>query len=270
MVVTPAQASLWLSQGDPMQRKVRRDKVSAFARDMLEGRWWQESPQSISINKEGLLIDGQHRLLAIVQANVPVQMAVAFDVDGDYGSPLDGGTPRTPSDIIHVDNQRIAAARALRALQTAQRSAVFSVSEIRETLDENREALTACHQKGAIGFKWGGWLTGGLAYAYALDPEKITLFSEQLKTGEALSSGHAAYAMRNRLLPRQQGLRQWELALLACSATAAVLEGRTVTKLERGATSGYRMLTTRRRVLGIPNTPTKEQVETLSLSVSEK
>lgn len=260
--VTPEQAQAWLANRDPNQRTVRKSQVAKYARDMLAGRWWL-NPHPIIINKRGLVIDGQHRLLGVVQASVTVLMMVAFDVDGDYGSPIDQGRPRSAVDVIqNVNNAEIAAARALRSLHLANSHATFTTAEIRETIESHSSDLSACEVRNVTGIRWSGWLSGGLAYAYPLDPERISLLIDRVKTGELLKSGDPELALRNRLMQRH-GFGSWELALLACQAAACVLDNRRTIRFERGGETGYRWLTTRRRVLRIANTPSRDQVDSI-------
>lgn len=100
MKVTPEMASAWLEL-NTKNRPIRRDIVNTYARAMLAGKWVL-THQGIAFDTFGNLIDGQHRLRAIVTAGVPVEMNVTFDVERMDGELLeiDVGRARTYKNIM--------------------------------------------------------------------------------------------------------------------------------------------------------------------------
>ena len=76
--VTPALALEWLEKMGA-NRSVAQRYVEAFARDMRAGEWTLNG-ETIKFDVQGRLVDGQHRLWAVVQADVTVEMDVARDV----------------------------------------------------------------------------------------------------------------------------------------------------------------------------------------------
>jgi hypothetical protein len=91
--VTPDHARLMLSNMIA-NRKVSRSAVDRYARDMRAGRWHAAS--ALALDSEGRLVDGQHRLLAVIEAGVPVQMQVTRGADG-YFAVVDQHRPRSVS-----------------------------------------------------------------------------------------------------------------------------------------------------------------------------
>ena len=71
--------------------------VAQYADDMLNGHW-DLTHQGIAFNTKGELIDGQHRLAAIVKAGVTVKLLVNFDVEDS--SHMDGGLKRSVRDAL--------------------------------------------------------------------------------------------------------------------------------------------------------------------------
>lgn len=59
-------------------RNINYAKVKKMAKDMKEGHW-DTTHQGIAIASDGTLVDGQHRLLAIVESGVTVRMNVTFN-----------------------------------------------------------------------------------------------------------------------------------------------------------------------------------------------
>lgn len=78
-VITPAIAKEYLKLNKANNRKMSIKVVEGYAQDMKSGRW-ELTHQGIAFNEKGELIDGQHRLSAIVMANVPVVMNVTRGV----------------------------------------------------------------------------------------------------------------------------------------------------------------------------------------------
>lgn len=79
VLVDPKKAELWLKK-NTKNRKVSNRHVSQLANEMKEGKWLLNG-QAIAFSKDGVLLDGQHRLLAVIMSGVTVEMTVAFGVD---------------------------------------------------------------------------------------------------------------------------------------------------------------------------------------------
>ncbi len=74
--VDPGTAAHWL-QNNFVNRPLVQDVVDAYARDMAAGQWVQ-THQGVAFNDLDHLIDGQHRLSAIIKSGVTVRMMVTF------------------------------------------------------------------------------------------------------------------------------------------------------------------------------------------------
>lgn len=99
MTVTPKMAQDILEHNNA-NRNINRYAVRQYARDMKTGLW-KLGGQGISISSSGRLLDGQHRLYAIIEANVPVTMLVCTDVDCTNVN-FDSGRKRTFSDQYRI------------------------------------------------------------------------------------------------------------------------------------------------------------------------
>ena len=119
-IITPEKASDLL-ETNTENRKISKGTVEAYANDMLAGNWDESVGVAISIDKDGVLRDGQHRLSAIVQSGVSIRMWVCRNVsnDGIY----DNNRKRSNSDQISIlrsdfenvykSNRYISVARAI-------------------------------------------------------------------------------------------------------------------------------------------------------------
>lgn len=99
MTITPEQAAVWLER-NPNNRNVMGSTVTRYAKDMAAGLW-ELSPQGISFYEGGDLADGQHRLLAIIKAGMPVQMMVTFDVPRN-NVVFDRGRIRSQANVLKL------------------------------------------------------------------------------------------------------------------------------------------------------------------------
>jgi len=75
--VTPEMAAQWLAAGR-FNRRVNHAAVASYERQINAGLW-RCSHQGIAFTREGVLIDGQHRLLAVVRTGKTVRMTVFTD-----------------------------------------------------------------------------------------------------------------------------------------------------------------------------------------------
>ena len=81
-------------------RRLSKGTVSAYVADLLSGNWDETVGSAISIDTDGVLRDGQHRLTAIVESGVSIHMWVCRGVssDGIY----DNNRKRSNADQITI------------------------------------------------------------------------------------------------------------------------------------------------------------------------
>lgn len=94
--VDPATAQRWLGR-NYSNRKLRDSKVAAFARDMSTGNW-QMTGEAIKFAVDGKLLDGQHRLHAVVASGATVTLLVIRNIADEAQSVMDTGVARTAAD----------------------------------------------------------------------------------------------------------------------------------------------------------------------------
>lgn len=100
-LITPEMANQILEKNH-INRRLRIDDVNAYARDILNGNW-KENSDPITISKSGNLLNGQHRLNAIIKAGVAAEMYVRRDAPDDCI--FDIGIPRSAGDTIAIENK---------------------------------------------------------------------------------------------------------------------------------------------------------------------
>lgn len=91
-------------------RSICRSEVQKHAREMREGRWMLNG-QTVKFTGDSLLalgrlLDGQHRLMAIVMSGVAVPMLVAYGVPEESYGTIDFGRRRTAGDILCANGEK--------------------------------------------------------------------------------------------------------------------------------------------------------------------
>lgn len=84
-------------------RKLSEKKVQDYAKQMTDGEWVLNG-EPIIFGKSGNLIDGQHRLRAVIYANATVQMLVVRGVDDEYFDSIDSGKSRSLRDVFSISD----------------------------------------------------------------------------------------------------------------------------------------------------------------------
>jgi len=82
-------------------RQVSKKAVKFFAQLMKDGKW-ELNHQGIAFDVAGRLIDGQHRLEAIVEAEISVEMYVWRDLPTHTFATIDSGAVRRADHLLHI------------------------------------------------------------------------------------------------------------------------------------------------------------------------
>lgn len=109
MLITPSMAEELLKL-NVSNRRQRRWWAQALAAAMRRGEW-KATHQGIAFSISGKLIDGQHRLMAILISGISQLMLVVHDVPDDAFSVLDIGVKRTISDTTGLSKKTAEACR---------------------------------------------------------------------------------------------------------------------------------------------------------------
>lgn len=131
--VTP-EFALALLQGNIDNRRPDKARVKSYAAEMTAGRW-SLTHQAIAVAKTGKIVDGQHRLMAVVESGTTQPFWIAFDADESTFGVVDTGKVRTGNDIWKIDGKaapNVAAIARLVWLYAHHRTATWD-SNIRPT-----------------------------------------------------------------------------------------------------------------------------------------
>lgn len=219
-LVTPEVAEEWLERNDN-NRPLNRTTVDQIVKQIKRGEW-QLTHQGIAFDEEGRLLDGQHRLHAVVRSGVPVEMMIIHDAPRSSFAVLDTGRKRTGKDVLHlageVNTTHLASAlRGLHLYRNAPEASwsgsksMVSNEQLIEILSENpgmRSALTkatAIHRAARITITAAaiGWYVTSEARP---DIDQTPWF-EGLTTGADLKSGDPRLTLRNTMVSLAAGTR---------------------------------------------------------------
>jgi hypothetical protein len=102
--ITPKRAAELL-EANTTNRPLSTPVVRAFAEAMKRGEWLV-THQGIAFDVHGVLVDGQHRLAAIIEADLPIELTVFTDVGEGTFDVLDTGKRRNAADVLAIEGEK--------------------------------------------------------------------------------------------------------------------------------------------------------------------
>lgn len=215
--ITPEYAIELLSK-NTNNRSVRQTQVNELADAMISGTF-RFTGEPIRIDYHGKVFDGQHRLYAIVESEMPQRLPVWFNLEPEVVHVTDTGRTRTLKDALHMRGERNLAAtaalinsllmwdtRGMRGQYIFHPGGEVLKPQIPERLafyDEHRHeinaAFTATNKVPRVLRIQPRVL--GLAHILfsRIDSEDAESFFDQFATGLELTSKNPIYALRRRL-----------------------------------------------------------------------
>lgn len=260
MKITPEDAA-FLLEINAKNRPLDSRRVTRFA-DIIRRGEWKLTHQGIALSPEGEVLDGQHRLAAIVESGITVEIPVSqgsFDFDV-----IDTGKNRTAGDVLSIagflnTNQLAAALRMIsiydsrqpRPWTTLRRG--FTNHQIKDMASDAQEYINDCVRNGAlISRRIGGSrssLAAGLYICrrWALDKglfEEFAEFEHGLVTGIGMADGDARLALAGwfnsgarRIKSNEQ--RSEIVMLLVLRSFVAFLRGEVLTRMLISDAAGW-------------------------------
>lgn len=197
--ITPKMAEQILENHNSRNRNVSESTVQSYANDMKNGRWTM-THQGLAFDINGTLLDGQHRLWAIVFSNVAIDFMVTrglpVEVEGKFTmDAIDRNRVRTTGQqmqLCHsIKNGNVVAA-AMRAITSMcnprlarERISTASSLLIYEIYGKSTEHLLTIASN-ALYRK--SFILGPLTMYHKGEPEKASGLMRQLVTLEGMSA----------------------------------------------------------------------------------
>ena len=210
--INPTLAAKYLGKM-PFNRRLARKHVSALVEAIRLGDW-RFNGDPIRFNKPGELIDGQHRLNAIIESGATIDFLLVTELDEEAIETVDTGNRRAFSNYLEMRDERYpnTLAPAVRFFANWEQNGSFSdawgapkrsISELSKVLDMNpgiRDSmvvLARMSHKGRLGLRAA---FGTLHYIFAgIDKDDAELFFDKLTTGVELQNNDPIYQLRERL-----------------------------------------------------------------------
>lgn len=249
--MTPTLARKYLDR-NKLNRKLKPSLVMDLSDQMKAGNW-KLNGETIKITREGELIDGQHRLTALLHSGIPgFPTLVVEGVDSSIFSTIDVGAHRTAVDIVYCSGERkfskeIAAGAQLLfqyekgTLGNYWVGARISRAEILQIVRRSpalRESAAIANRLASLGLGYAGVITG-LHYVFTLhsNTETVGKFFEGLEIGAALEVGNPVLTLRNYLFTirnNQENIDRRHIVKCYIKAWNAFLKGSTIRVLKIG------------------------------------
>jgi hypothetical protein len=97
-------------------RPMRRTHVQYLKGVLLRGEWVLNN-DAVMISTEGVLLNGQHRLSAVIESGTPARMLVMYDVPPETYKHIDNGIHRSVADLTRLSPPLAADCNLLTVLQ---------------------------------------------------------------------------------------------------------------------------------------------------------
>lgn len=231
--ITPEQATKWLSRNEN-NRNLREAVVNRYARDLLQDGW-SLTGDPIQFSGNGRLLDGQHRLSAIVQAKTTAQLFVARGLSEGAQQYMDQGVARTAGDALGLvghANPALMASAARLAVQVEtgvlfgdRKLQSVSHAQILDWLSEHPEMGDCAKFVGMAPQRDSSLSPTVSAYSYYLfsgiHADDAWDFFNRLGSGAGLELGSPLLALNkkiNSIASKQQRLGRREVLWMVCRA----------------------------------------------------
>lgn len=101
-LLTPELAKKLL-EGNIDNRRVKQAVLLKYYKQIIEGRWVYGTAETIKIASTNRILDGQHRMLAVIKANTPIYIDIATGLDESVYKFLDTGSTRNATDVFKIE-----------------------------------------------------------------------------------------------------------------------------------------------------------------------
>jgi len=209
--IGPAEATAFL-KGNEHNRNLSDSRVTELANAMTNGEW-RLNGEAIKLSEDGTLLDGQHRLSAVVKSGVTIEILLITGLPIQTQETMDLGRKRTTADAWKIRgeiNVNVLAATARRAWMWDNGNHKFTphFAPTPGQLSEYLAANGSLRRSADVGtrvnahFRPASATVTGVAHHLfqRIDQGAAAEFFAQLETGAKLDVGHPVLTLRDRLM----------------------------------------------------------------------
>lgn len=227
VTITPAIATEWL-RCNKNNRPVRKRHVEFLASEIINGNW-QVNGQAIVIAEDEQVLDGQHRLFAIIEAGKPIQSLVVYGITPEAFRTIDTGAKRTGADALalhfheYARHTITAVAGAVQWCSRLDRQVIhgqgarISNTDVIEYVKDHPTLLQCAETIGGYPLDARPISHGCGTALYEMfsrkHQEQATLFIRRFFTGEELSRTDPEYLLRAAFIRDAERVRKLPLEI---------------------------------------------------------
>jgi hypothetical protein len=221
ILVTPEIAERYL-EGQRRNRTLRRRQIEFLVRELQRGEW-KFNGETLILDEDGQMLDGQHRCHSCIKSGVPFLTLVVRNISHKARDRIDTGSKRTNGDILGMEgvtSPQLAAAVVAKLLQQRHNGDWWEANmrPSGHEVSSNLEEFPGIHQHFSVGKDLARQLGGGTSLwvvarylTFQIDEPTARLFWEKVVTGIGLEPGDPELRLRQRLLDTRLAAGKIEL-----------------------------------------------------------
>lgn len=204
--ITPAIAKKLL-ENNIGNRTLTAWHVDELVKEIKAGRW-KVNGDMIRISVSGRILDGQHRLTAVIKSGMTIQTWIMDGLDDDIFDTIDVGKRRSGSDTLgclgEKNTYRLASALTLvdkYMTGRVEKNVTYSNGEIEELLAKYPEVRDSIQTSGKARMLILPSVLDACHYLFSRkDPAAANLFFDRVTRGSGLDERDPEYVLRERLV----------------------------------------------------------------------
>ena len=245
--ITPAIAEAMLAK-NTHNRSVKQSNLKKVMRALQNGEW-KLNGEAVKVATDGMILDGQHRLLACIQTGISFDTFVIRGLASETQDTMDTGSPRSAGDVLKLrgESNYVPLAAIAKKVNIYTRggfraatvgSTTITSPEIVRTVDMNPglRDIAKRAQSDTTRASVPAGLLGLLMFVfYDIDGDDAEFFFDRLAGGEHLAKGDPIYELRARLKEVKdiRGTKsQTFMAAIAIKAWNKYRDGETISLLK--------------------------------------
>lgn len=215
--ITPAIAAKWLEEANVHNRSLRDDHAVKLARIIEDGDFLLLT-DCVGFDRNGVLINGQHRLAGCIIANRPIVVGVMRGLEPEAQDDTDTGLSRTFGDALKFMGQKdvhnLGAAIVwmhrldymwrTNLVRNPDRANAATIPVLKRRFGQDGEALVELVKRSHRVRRETGVRVGLLAAAWfhlwLVDPEAADEFMDKLRSGANLDEDDPIFVLRKMLI----------------------------------------------------------------------
>lgn len=211
--LTPSIAQRLIDEHNDKNRRARPTRVAQYATEMDRDRW-NLGPDPIAFDSDGSIIEGQHRLKAIVRSGKSQVFCVTCGLPSKGRLSAGRGLMRSVGDNARLsgrfDSKNIGMAVATCLLKVdSQFKSIVGVPDsakmdMYEAHQEAIEQVLAVAKAGEYGLRRAGYIAAAVLY-WEFDGPSAGDFIDGISTGADLIHGSPVLALRRMLMKPSKG-----------------------------------------------------------------